>query len=291
MLVCRTSKITGCHPRRRITNNQIGVLAGDSSVDRLVSNFYFMNLEEIQNQIEGGKNMRDIAELHASELGEIIWQNRSGASAEYISKRLRVKLWQIERYVQSVEVRIDSANDKRSDGGTPFTPAPCSTFPEGIEETWRADAAEQGIVELQRENEKLRGCLLFIRDECDWETPRGDFRGGGDERIGPAIDRALRTTNSSAMTPKQTSELPTDVRRRHSLERVVRALLRYINRTPELLSLLYDLDLLPEQLKRDSFQWRQMLILANWHHKTRRHRPNAEVRGREPSASKPGGAQ
>jgi hypothetical protein len=76
------------------------------------------------------------------------------------------------------------------------------------------------------------------------------------------------------MTPTETSELPTEARRRHSLERMVRALLRYINRTPELLSLLYDLDLLPEQLKRDSFQWRQMLILTNWHHKTRRQRPN-----------------
>jgi len=71
-----------------------------------------------------------------------------------------------------------------------------------------------------------------------------------------------------------TTELQTEARRRHSLERMVKALLRYINRTPELLSLLYDLDLLPEQLKRDSVQWMQMLILTNWHHKTRRQRPN-----------------
>lgn len=68
------------------------------------------------------------------------------------------------------------------------------------------------------------------------------------------------------------TDLQTEARRRHSLDYIAGALLRYINRTPELLSLLYDLDLLPEQLKRDSFEWRQMLILANWHHKTRRHR-------------------
>jgi len=79
-----------------------------------------------------------------------------------------------------------------------------------------------------------------------------------------------------------TTELQTEARRRHSLERMVMALLRYINRTPELLSLLYDLDLLPEQLKRDSFQWRQMLMLTNWHHKTRRQRPNVELSDSRP---------
>lgn len=57
----------------------------------------------------------------------------------------------------------------------------------------------------------------------------------------------------------------------------VKELLRYINRTPELLSLLYDLDLLPEQLERDSFQWQQMLILSNWHHRTIGRQPLAAV--------------
>ena len=80
-----------------------------------------------------------------------------------------------------------------------------------------------------------------------------------------------------------TTELPTAVARPPSQQRMARALLRYINRTPELLSLLYDLDLLPEQLKRDSFQWWQMLILANWHHKTRRQRPNEKLRHSHPN--------
>jgi hypothetical protein len=62
----------------------------------------------------------------------------------------------------------------------------------------------------------------------------------------------------------------------HSMQRIVKAILRYINRTPELISLLYDLDLLPEQLERNSFKWRQMLILANWHHKVRRVRAHAQ---------------
>ena len=47
------------------------------------------------------------------------------------------------------------------------------------------------IDQLQEENKKLRKTLLFVRDECDWETPRGDFGGGGDDRIGPAITSAL----------------------------------------------------------------------------------------------------
>lgn len=51
--------------------------------------------------------------------------------------------------------------------------------------------AAKRIAELERENEKLRKTLLFVRDECDWETPRGDFGGGGDDRIGPAITSAL----------------------------------------------------------------------------------------------------
>lgn len=42
-------------------------------------------------------------------------------------------------------------------------------------------------------------------------------------------------------------------------------LLKYINETPEMLSLLYDLDLMPEQLDRESHDWFRMLILASWH--------------------------
>ena len=41
------------------------------------------------------------------------------------------------------------------------------------------------------------------------------------------------------------------------------SLFRFINKTPALISLLYDMNLLPEQLKRDSQDWRRMLILAH----------------------------
>jgi hypothetical protein len=41
-------------------------------------------------------------------------------------------------------------------------------------------------------------------------------------------------------------------------------LLAHINATPGLLSLLYDLGLMPEQLKEGSKQWEQMLTLAAW---------------------------
>jgi hypothetical protein len=51
---------------------------------------------------------------------------------------------------------------------------------------------------------KLRDTLLFIRDECDWETPRGDFGGGGDERIGPAITAALDWPNWRMKTKAKT---------------------------------------------------------------------------------------
>ena len=44
---------------------------------------------------------------------------------------------------------------------------------------------------LERENARLREALVFIRDECDWEEPKGDFGGGGDSRIGPVISAAL----------------------------------------------------------------------------------------------------
>ena len=54
-----------------------------------------------------------------------------------------------------------------------------------------AQIVSDGIRELREENERLRKTLIFVRDECDWETPRGDFGGGGDDRIGPAITSAL----------------------------------------------------------------------------------------------------
>ena len=45
-------------------------------------------------------------------------------------------------------------------------------------------------------------------------------------------------------------------------------LLSYINKTPEMLSMLYDLDMLPEQLTRESRDWYRMLMLASWHRTT-----------------------
>ena len=51
------------------------------------------------------------------------------------------------------------------------------------------DIAEQRV-------EELEAALVFIRDECDWEEPKGDFGGGGDRRIGPSIDKALDRAES-----------------------------------------------------------------------------------------------
>jgi hypothetical protein len=42
-----------------------------------------------------------------------------------------------------------------------------------------------------------------------------------------------------------------------------KSLIAYINSTPYLVSLLYDLDLLPEQVESDSHDFRRMLIIAN----------------------------
>lgn len=41
-------------------------------------------------------------------------------------------------------------------------------------------------------------------------------------------------------------------------------LLAHINETPPLLSLLHDLDLMPEQLREGTQGWNQMLVLASW---------------------------
>ena len=44
-----------------------------------------------------------------------------------------------------------------------------------------------------------------------------------------------------------------------------RELLAYISATPELLSLLYDMDLMPEQLEFPSREGNIMIMLAKWH--------------------------
>lgn len=43
----------------------------------------------------------------------------------------------------------------------------------------------------------------------------------------------------------------------------IKSLLSYANKTPELLSLLYDMDLLPEQLKQGTRDYSRMLMLIN----------------------------
>jgi hypothetical protein len=54
-----------------------------------------------------------------------------------------------------------------------------------------------------------------------------------------------------------------------ALKRTVRSLLRYVGETPELLSLLYDMDLMPEQLKERTHDWARMLLLAQaWKNRT-----------------------
>ena len=51
-------------------------------------------------------------------------------------------------------------------------------------------------------------------------------------------------------------------------------LLRYIANTPALLSLLYDGDLLPEQLLEGSRDWGRMLLIAGaWRAEQRRNEP------------------
>lgn len=52
-------------------------------------------------------------------------------------------------------------------------------------------------------------------------------------------------------------------------EQIERMVLVYINSTPELLSLLYDLDLMPEQLDRNSKDWHRMMILTGFHQSIR----------------------
>lgn len=44
----------------------------------------------------------------------------------------------------------------------------------------------------------------------------------------------------------------------------LKALHGYINGTPQLLSLLYDMDLMPEQLERRTLDYKRMIILAEW---------------------------
>lgn len=41
-------------------------------------------------------------------------------------------------------------------------------------------------------------------------------------------------------------------------------LLRYISETPDLLSLLYDCGLMPEELERDDWNYARMLMIAEW---------------------------
>ena len=64
------------------------------------------------------------------------------------------------------------------------------------EHGFSVDECVTGLCELQTENAAIRArvarleeALRFVLDECDWEE--SENKGGGDNRIGPAIRRAL----------------------------------------------------------------------------------------------------
>ena len=53
------------------------------------------------------------------------------------------------------------------------------------------------------------------------------------------------------------------------IEHLMKELMLYINEDDGLMSLLYDMDLLPEQLEKGSRDWRRMLILSErWREKS-----------------------
>ena len=69
-----------------------------------------------------------------------------------------------------------------------------------------------GLIDgLKVENKRLRECLLYIRDECDWEEysltrkgveyPMSNPVTVGDNRIGQAIDRALANAQADPRSP------------------------------------------------------------------------------------------
>ena len=67
---------------------------------------------------------------------------------------------------------------------------------ETCEHGFSVDECVTGLCELQTENASLRArvarleeALKFVLDECDWEESANE--GGGDNRIGPVIRRAL----------------------------------------------------------------------------------------------------
>ncbi len=63
---------------------------------------------------------------------------------------------------------------------------------------------------------------------------------------------------------------------------------KYINATPELLSLLYDLDLMPEQsCCEKNPDYRRMLILAAWHKDKFAPTPHPPMEGATPCAQNP----
>ena len=51
------------------------------------------------------------------------------------------------------------------------------------------EATKRELAMLRSRVARLEEALRFVLDECDWEESAN--RGGGDNRIGPAIRRAL----------------------------------------------------------------------------------------------------
>lgn len=60
-----------------------------------------------------------------------------------------------------------------------------------MDEVLTCDEFRARLAEVEAQRDGLKDVLIFIDEECDWEEPKGDFGGGGDPRIGPAIREAL----------------------------------------------------------------------------------------------------
>lgn len=80
-------------------------------------------------------------------------------------------------------------------------------------------------------------------------------------RINIGSWKKSRTTQvefENNMTPEENGKLS-------SGNAFLGALLDYINANQDLISLLYDLDLMPEQLEKGTKDWCRMVLLTTWH--------------------------
>lgn len=70
-----------------------------------------MDFEALIIHAEGGLHRGDVADLHPSRQGEIVWLHKSGASNEHIATKLNVKLWQVKNYIEHVKRLSEKDND------------------------------------------------------------------------------------------------------------------------------------------------------------------------------------